>query len=112
MAEFRFPVPPGASQRWTEVAWGARIAHRLLEVTGDPAPTAPVSADDLAYPVERLSAWVKSYLRAGAEHLLLWADHVAPLKFAEGAGVKPRRMMTAARRAAPVLVPGYAWSVL
>jgi len=36
---------------------------------------------DALYPYERASIWHRSYLNAALEHLLVWADLVAPLRF-------------------------------
>lgn len=33
------------------------------------------------YPWEKVSTWVRAYLRASADHLSLWADVVAPFRF-------------------------------
>lgn len=97
----RTRVGDQTSIRWTEIALGARFVGELLDITGDPAPSSPLAHDDLAYPNEKLTAWVRSYLRASSEHLIMWADLVAPLQVFEGQDVvsAPRPFYTLARAA-------------
>lgn len=54
---------------------------RLLESVGDPLPDSPLAFDDAQYPWEKLTAWVRSYLVAGLDHLMLWSDLTVPLRF-------------------------------
>ncbi|MCV7134412.1 hypothetical protein H7J06_15595 [Mycobacterium hodleri] len=40
---------------------------------------------DSLYPMQKVSTWARSYLRAAVEHLGFWADIVAPYEFEPGA---------------------------
>jgi hypothetical protein len=72
---------------------------------------------DEMYPVRPASAWCRGYLEAALEHLLLWADFVAPLKFHEDQAVvhtlRPaqalaRAALESAAQAVWVMAPGAA----
>lgn len=54
--------------------------HMLTEMPA-PAAESNFALLDSLYPFEKASDWHRSYLTAAMEHLLLWADFAAPLKF-------------------------------
>lgn len=77
----RIPVDQATSLAWVEVAHSARIHSRILDTVSDPIDGSQFSMVDVLYPHERASNWHRSYLNAALEHLLVWADLVAPLRF-------------------------------
>jgi len=76
-----FAIDPRVSQAWVAVAHGARVSRRILQGVGDPAPGSSFAQVNALYPHEKASDWHRSYLGAALEHLVVWADLVAPLKF-------------------------------
>lgn len=79
--QFRTPVPQEHSRAFTEVAQGARLSWRVLATVGDPRPGSNFAQVSELYPFEKVSDWTHAYLSAAYEHLILWADYVAPFKF-------------------------------
>lgn len=77
----RIPVDEATSQAWAAVAHGARMAEHILRNVGDPAPGSNFAQINALYPHEKASDWHRSYLAAALEHLMVWADIAAPLKF-------------------------------
>ena len=77
----RIPVDRATSLAWVEIAHGARLHNRILGNVPDPINGAEFAVVDALYPYERASIWHRSYLNAALEHLLVWADLVAPLRF-------------------------------
>lgn len=77
----RIPIDPETSQAWVTIAHQARLYERVLGSVSDPRPRSRFALIDSGYPNERASTWHGSYLKAALEHLLLWAEFVAPLKF-------------------------------
>lgn len=77
----RIPVDEATSLAWTEVAHKARLAHHMLTGTPGPSPSSNFAQINAFYPYEKASDWHRSYLTAAVEHLLIWANMVAPLKF-------------------------------
>jgi hypothetical protein len=75
------PVDPEVSQSWAAVAIGSRVSHRTLELVGAPAPGSRFAQVDAGYPYEQVSERARGYLAAALEHLIFWADYVAPIKF-------------------------------
>jgi hypothetical protein len=72
----------GTQQAWIGVAHAARAYHRLLtQLPMDPLPKSNLRQVDDFYPFEKVSTRARAYLDAALEHLLLWADYAAPLKF-------------------------------
>jgi hypothetical protein len=80
-------VPPEESTNWVTSAHRARVARYMLDGLLDPESDSELAAVDAQYPWEKCSAWIRSYLLAGCEHLLLWANVIAPQDFPEGAKV-------------------------
>ena len=78
-----FPVDEDNTQAWTVVSHTARVDHRALRLIGDPAPGSNFADVARLYPYEKVSDRVRAYLTAGLEHMLMWADAHAPLKFHE-----------------------------
>ena len=77
----QFSVDAAVSQAWAAVAHGARLSSRILQSVGDPVPRSNFAELNAVYPHEKASDWHRAYLGAALEHLLMWADLVAPLKF-------------------------------
>jgi hypothetical protein len=73
----------------------------ILSQVGDPTRTSNFETINDHYPPERSSDWCREFLSAGLEHMVLWADHVAPLRFHEEAVVTHtfRPMQTLSRAA-------------
>lgn len=57
------------------------MANRILHNVEDPSPDSNFAQINAIYPNEKASDWHRSYLTAALEHLLVWADIVAPLRF-------------------------------
>lgn len=81
MNDKRFPVSPEASRAFTEIAQGTRLCWRMFSSCGGPAPNSNFDQADAIYPFERVSDRAHHYVSAALEHLLMWADFAAPLKF-------------------------------
>ena len=77
----RIPVDEEVSRAWVAVAHGARTTNRMLDRLGEPAPDSIFAQVNALYPYEKASDWHRSYLAAALEHLMVWADIEAPLKF-------------------------------
>ncbi|MUL58483.1 hypothetical protein FZI96_28155 [Mycobacterium sp. CBMA311] len=76
-----FVLPAQQQQKWKECVYAARSCELVLSRVMDPRPGSDWAKADLFYPWEKVSVWVRDYLRASAEHLCLWADIVAPFRF-------------------------------
>lgn len=70
--------------RWIEATYAVRSCDLALAGAVDPVPESRMRIADAGYPWEKVSAWSRSYLTAGIEHMMLWADLVAPYEFDEG----------------------------
>ena len=79
--EAQVPVDQEARQAWTEVAASARMSKHMLRSTGDPRPGSNFAQINDLYRFEKASDWHRSFLDAAVEHLVMWADFAAPLKF-------------------------------
>ncbi len=53
----------------------------MVRSCGDPEAGSNLRTVDEFYPFEKVSVRAKHYIEAAYEHLLMWADHVAPFKF-------------------------------
>jgi hypothetical protein len=78
-----FRVDEADAQAWTVVSHTARVGHKALCLVGDPEPGSNFADVARLYPYEKVSDRVRAYLMAGVEHMLMWADLHAPLKFHE-----------------------------
>jgi hypothetical protein len=87
--------------RWVGAAHMSRIASYMLAEVQDPLPGSRLAADDEAYVWEKCSAWTRSGLVAAIDHLIVWANIVAPQQVFEGMVVSnpPRPYFTLARGA-------------
>lgn len=74
----RIPLDPETSQAWVTIAHQTRMYDKVLGGVADPRPRSRFALIDSGYPYERASTWHRSYLKAALEHLLLWAEFVAP----------------------------------
>ncbi|MEX6466061.1 hypothetical protein AB6N35_17285 [Dietzia cinnamea] len=70
-------------QRWVRATYSIRACELALDGAVDPIPASLLACADALYPWEKVSAWSHNYLCAGIEHMLLWADLVAPYSFDE-----------------------------
>ena len=71
------------SLAWTAVAQSARVFHQAMSLIGDPVAGSNFAKVADLYPFEKVSDRVRAYLLAGIEHMLMWADFAAPIKFHE-----------------------------
>lgn len=69
------------TRAWVEIAQGCRMTNHMLQATPDPADGSNFTQINEIYPQEKSSDWHRSYLGAALEHLVVWADIFAPLKF-------------------------------
>ncbi len=94
-----FLLPSDQEQAWKECTYAARTCELVLSRVADPRPGSDWTNADMFYPWEKVSVWVRGYLRASAEHLCLWADVVAPYRFEHGAvnDVRMRPYLSLAR---------------
>lgn len=79
--DHKIPVGDTVSRAWTEVAQGSRLANHMLQAMPDPTPSSNFAKVNALYPHEKASDWHRAYLSAALEHLVVWADIAAPLKF-------------------------------
>lgn len=70
-------------QRWAAATYKIRGSALALADAVDPRRGSMLEYADKLYPWEKVSAWSRSYLTAGIEHMQLWADLVAPYEFDE-----------------------------
>lgn len=66
---------------WVAVAHSSRLSADILSQIGEPLKESNFDQINGLYPFERASDWCREFLSAGIEHMQLWADHVAPLRF-------------------------------
>ncbi|NUU06362.1 hypothetical protein [Leifsonia sp. C5G2] len=81
------PIDDATLRSWVETAHSSRMMTDVLAHVGDPTDGSSFDQVNAFYPPELASDWCRGYLRAALEHLTFWADHVAPMKFAEDAKV-------------------------
>lgn len=74
-------------KRWAAAVTHIRASELLLSRMIDPRPESDLARADLLYPSEKASAWARSYVDAGCEHLSLWANSVKPRVINENTGV-------------------------
>ena len=74
-------VDDANQQAWIAVAHLTRIDDRILTRIGDPAPGSNFARAAEFFPFEKVADRARAYLRAGLDHLLMWADYAAPLVF-------------------------------
>ncbi|MEE6167425.1 MULTISPECIES: hypothetical protein [unclassified Mycolicibacterium] len=79
------PVPEEHLREWKGSALMVRTCNLVLKRIADPTPTSALAAADVHYPQEKVSAWSREYLLAGADSLNFWADHFSPFEFAADA---------------------------
>lgn len=77
----RVPVPADASLEWAAVGHRARFNNHMLTNVGEPAPGSHFATLSTLYPFASVAEFTKGYLGAALEHLQLWAEYAAPLKF-------------------------------
>lgn len=77
----RFGIDRETAQPWVEVAHSARVSDSFLRKLGQPTDASLFAIIDAHYPSYMASQWVRGYLGAGLEHLLMWADYAAPYQF-------------------------------
>ncbi|WP_147915209.1 hypothetical protein [Ruania zhangjianzhongii] len=81
MDEHRYPVPPEVSRAFTEISHRARFIQHMFQSVSDPAPGSNFANVDARYPFEKVSDRARHYVSSALEHLIMWADYAAPLKF-------------------------------
>lgn len=77
----RVPIDRETAQPWVEAAHSARVSDSFLRKLGKPSDDSQFAIIDAHYPGYMASQWVRGYLGAGLEHLLMWADYAAPYQF-------------------------------
>ena len=80
-SEPRVRVPDEDSRAFTEIAIGVRANWAVFNDCPPPVSGSPFAEAREIYPFEPLDERVRAYVRAALEHLMWWADWVAPLKF-------------------------------
>lgn len=81
MPEARVPVDDDASRAWTEVAQGARMSWHMFRNVAPPTEGSNFARTRELYPFEPLDERAQAYVGAALEHLMMWAEYTAPLKF-------------------------------
>src|ERR1700691_88410 len=79
--DLRKPLDEENQRSWVEIAQSIRVSDRLLSQLSDPRDGSNFSQAEQWFPFEKVSVRARAYLEAALEHLLLWADHAAPLLF-------------------------------
>jgi hypothetical protein len=74
-------VDESNDRAWTEIAHGTRLHWRVLVNVGEPKAESNFARVHELYPYERVADRARAYIYAALEHLMLWADVVAPFKF-------------------------------
>lgn len=97
----RFLLTREQTASWVEAAQSARLEEGVLRGLGGPIAGSPLWLTDQALPDHPASVWCRSFLSAAIEHMLMWADFAAPLKFHEDAETvhRLRPALTLARAA-------------
>lgn len=80
-SEPRVRVPEEDSRAFTEIAIGVRASWHVFNHSPAPVSGSPFAQVHDLYPFELLADRAQAYVRAALEHLMWWADWVAPLKF-------------------------------
>jgi hypothetical protein len=83
MEQARVLVDRETAHPWVEVAHSARLTQAFLRDVQTPNETSRFAQVDALYPSQPASRWCRGYLTAALEHLIMWADFAAPLKFHE-----------------------------
>lgn len=83
MDDLRAEVPKDTSDAFTEVSQGARLLFHAVRSCGDPRDGSNFAKVNAYSPYEKVSDRARHYVHAALEHLNMWADHAAPLKFHE-----------------------------
>jgi hypothetical protein len=81
MTRDRILIDRATAAPWVEVAQSARLVGKVFEQLSGPTAGSQFDQADALYPMEPVSRWCQGYLAAALEHLTLWADYAAPLKF-------------------------------
>ena len=87
MSQPKIPVDRETIEPWVAVAHSTRLVADILQQVKEPLRGSNFDQINAHYPPERSSDWCREFLRSGIEHLVLWADHVAPLRFHKDAEV-------------------------
>lgn len=74
-------VPDDHIAEWKGFALNVRTSQLALQRSLDPLPDSALAFADAHYPWEKVSAWSREYLLAGADFLVSWANQFAPYKF-------------------------------
>lgn len=81
MVVTRVEISRETIEPWVAVAQSSRLLGDVLSQIGEPLQGSNFEQINDLYPFERSSDWCREFLSAGIEHMQLWADHVAPLRF-------------------------------
>ncbi|MGW6172134.1 hypothetical protein ACWF5H_01455 [Arthrobacter sp. NPDC055138] len=81
MVDTRVGLSRDIVEPWVAVAHSSRLLEDVLSQIGEPIKGSNFEQINALYPFERSSDWCREFLVAGIEHMKLWADHAAPLRF-------------------------------
>lgn len=81
MARTREALAREIVEPWVAVGHSSRLLGDILSRVGEPLEGSNFDRINALYPFERSSDWCREFLSAGIEHMQMWADHVAPLRF-------------------------------
>jgi hypothetical protein len=85
--EEKVPLERVHALPWVEVAHSSRLMLDVLLRVEGPRAGSNFEQVDALYPFEPASNWCRGFLLAALEHMEMWANHVAPLKFGPEAEV-------------------------
>ena len=86
----KVPIDRETSMPWVEVAHSARLMADVLRQVGEARAGSNFDQMTTFYPFERPFDWCKGYLSAALEHMEMWANYAAPLRFMPDAEVVHR----------------------
>jgi hypothetical protein len=86
----KVPIDRETSMPWVEVAHSARLMADVLRQVDEPRAGSNFDQIAMFYPFERPFDWCKGYLAAALEHMEMWANYAAPLRFTPDAEVVHR----------------------
>lgn len=101
MDDNRIPIDEEDVRELAFYAHDTRHARRMYEQIGAPTPGSHLESMESFYPFESVEVRTRYYIQAALEHLSLWADYSAPLKFdpEQSVQVELRPVLTLSRSA-------------
>lgn len=77
----RVMIDRDTAQPWVEVAHSTRLLTDVLAQVGEPFLQSNLHRVNALCTMEPASQWCRGFLTAALEHMQMWADHAAPLRF-------------------------------